>query len=94
MAAFLKDSNSRLDYKVDWADPDEGPWLAEGEQIVTSTWIVPAGIVKDDEDNTATTATVWLVGGTAGQTYAVTNRIETNQGRVDDRTIKIFVTER
>lgn len=91
MATFLKDPDARLDYRADWAADG---WLAEGEEITSSTWIVPDGIVMDDDDHDATTATVWLTGGTAGQTYQITNRIQTNQDRIDDRSLKIAVTQR
>ncbi len=94
MATKLKDPNARLDFRMDWGDEVEGPWLAPGEEISSSTWIVPDGLTEEGDDHDATTAWVWLTGGTAGQTYAITNRITTNQARIDDRTMKIFVTER
>lgn len=88
-ALFIKDPNAVLDYKIDWAS-----WLATSETISTSTFTVSAGITKDSESNTTTTATVWLSGGTAGTTYTATNRITTNQSRTDERTIEIRVEER
>lgn len=92
--SFLKDPNAVLNYMVDWADEEKGPWLATGEEISTSTWIVPAGITKTDESDTTTTATIWLSGGTVGESYLLTNRITTNQGRIDDRSFRIYVRER
>jgi hypothetical protein len=89
MREFLKDPNAILDYKFDWVS-----WLAAGETISTSTMTVQTGITKDSESNTTTTATVWLSGGTEGNRYTVTNRITTNQGRTDDRTILIRVSNR
>jgi hypothetical protein len=89
MESLVKDPDAVLDFGRDWS-----PWLATGEQITTSTWIVPDGITKDSESNDTTTATVWLSGGTAGETYEITNRITTNQGRTDDRTLRILVRER
>lgn len=86
---FVKDPNARLDYAVDWSG-----WLAENETIQSSAWIVPPGITSDDDDSTTTSATVWLLGGTAGESYQVTNRITTNQARIDDRTIQIVVRDR
>lgn len=88
-AAFVKDPDAVLDYEVDWS-----AWLAEGETITTSTWIVPDGLTKTVDANTDTTATVWLSGGGAFTAYPVTNRVVTNQGRTDDRTITIDVQER
>jgi len=90
MALIIKDPAATLDYQRDW-----GPWLATvDDSIDTSTWTVPTGITKTDESNTTTTATVWLSGGTAGQSYSVTNRIVTAGGRTDERSIQIDVRER
>lgn len=91
MAVIYKDPDSVLDFGRDWA---AAGWLSDGEQITSSTWIVPAGLTKDSESNTATVAIVWLSGGVAGETYTVTNRISTNQGRTDDRSLTVYVTQR
>jgi hypothetical protein len=88
----IKDPDATLDYGLDWAGED--PWLAAGETIQTSTWLVPAGLVKGSDSHTDTATTVWLSGGTLGVDYEVTNRITTNQARTDDRTIRIMIRER
>jgi hypothetical protein len=91
LATYLKDPNATKDYPLDWSD-----WLPEGDTITSSSWIVEEGITevvgKTSHDDT--TATIWLSGGTVGESYLVTNRITTAQDRVDDRTIRIFVTQR
>lgn len=63
--------------------------------------VTPAAHVAGDGTNGApapstdgTVTTVWLMGGTSGQVYTVTNRITTNQGRTDDRSLTILVEER
>ena len=82
-----QDPDERLDYVVDWAAPrssdnPKGPWLVEGDTITTSTFAVtPEGLTEDGTDSDATTATVWLTGGTAGARYTVTNHIITAAGR-------------
>lgn len=84
--SFLKDPNATLDYSVDWAD-----WL-DGDSISTSAWVVDSGItvaVSPAASNTADTATVWLSGGTLGESYTITNRITTAAGRIADRSIVI-----
>lgn len=86
---YLKDPSAVLDYVVDW-----GTWMATGDTITTSEFIAETGITVDSDDHDDTTATVWLSGGTVGEIYEVTNRITTDQGRTDDRTIRIFVHER
>lgn len=82
-----KDPDAVLDYVVNWAT-----WL-DGDTISTSAFTVPAGITKDSESNTTTTATVWLSGGTAGTWYAILNRITTAAGRTNDQTIYVQVKE-
>ncbi len=85
-----KDANAVLDYTLDWSQ-----WLTPGDDLATSTWTTTTGLGKDsdvlDADNTTT---VWLSGGTPGQTYVATNRITTTGGRTEDRSITVFVTER
>jgi hypothetical protein len=85
---FAKDPNAVLDYSIDWTR-----WLA-GDQIAASEWIIPSGITKAADSKTATSATAWLSGGTAGQSYIVTNRITTAAGRTEDRSFTIRVEER
>jgi len=86
---FIKDPDAVLDYRIDWSE-----WLAAAEVIDTSTVTVPAGITLDSDSSDDTTATAWLSGGTAGETYTVTSRIVTDQGRTDDRSITIRILER
>ena len=85
---FTKDPNAVLDYGIDWTR-----WLA-GDQIATSEWIIPTGLTKMADSKTATSATVWLSGGSVGQSYTVTNRITTAAGRTEDRSFTIRVEER
>lgn len=87
---FVKDPAAVLDYKVDWS-----AWLSTDETISTSTWPdVPTGITKDSDASTTSTATIWLSGGTDRTDYRVTNRVVTNQGRTDERTLLIQVRDR
>ena len=87
--SFKKDPDAVLDYEVDWSE-----WLGGSDTIATSTWSAPEGITIVTDSNTTTTATVWLSGGTARQSYNVTNHITTDGGRTDERTITIKVVER
>lgn len=86
---FIKDPQAVLDYQCNWAD-----WLPTGDTITASSWAVDSGITADSHSNTTTTATVWLSGGTDGQSYRVTNHITTAQGRTDDRTIVVKVRQK
>ena len=90
MKIVTKDPDAVLDYKVDWST-----WLAEiSDTIATSSWDVPTGLTEDSDENNETEAVVWLSGGTAGQTYTVTNHIVTAGGREDDRSFQIVVKDR
>jgi hypothetical protein len=82
---LTKDADAVLDYGFNWA-----PWL-DSDTIATSEWDVPEGITEDSDDNTTTLTTVWLSGGTAGETYTLTNTITTAGGRTDERTVHIKV---
>ena len=85
---FIHDPQAQLDYTINWAD-----WLGS-DTISTSTWTVESGLTEGTNTSTSTTATIWLSGGTAGQTYSVTNRIVTAGGRTDERTITLKVRNR
>lgn len=87
--SWVRDPDSVLDYVADWS-----AWLEAGETIVTSSWIVPTGIVMGPDTHDGTTATIWLSGGTNGTDYRITNRVVTTAGRTDDRSITIKVRQR
>ena len=81
----VADPSDKLDYSVNWG----AKVLGSGETIATSTWTVPVGLTSSDESHTTTVATVWLTGGTAGESYTVTNHITTNQGREFERSFPV-----
>lgn len=90
MRVWTKDPQAVLDWAFDWSN-----WLAPGEVISgTPVVTVDSGLVKDSQSNTGSRVTVWLSGGTSGTTYKVACRVTTDQGRTDERTIGIRVTER
>jgi hypothetical protein len=85
---YFKDPQSKLDYTVDWT-----AWLGS-DTIAASTWTLEAGLTKDSETRTATTSTVWVMGGTPGMIYRATCQITTAGGRIDERSILIVVAQR
>ena len=90
MRTWDKDPQAVLDWAFDWSN-----WLATSEAIVgTPVITVDSGLTKDSQSNTTTKVTVWLSGGTLATTYKVACRITTNQGRTDERTIGIRITDR
>lgn len=88
LATFTKDPDAETDYTVDWT-----AWLA-GDTIVGASWLVPAGLVVEQQSHTAAAATVWLSGGADGGDYRVTSRVVTAAGRRDDRTFLLLVRSR
>jgi hypothetical protein len=82
---YTKDPDAKLDFPIDWTD-----WLG-ADTITASTWIVPAGLVKESEVTQADETTVWVSGGTDGAVYVITNRITTAQGRVNEASIRLRV---
>ena len=84
----LKDAVAILDYQVDWTT-----WLA-GDTISTATFTVGAGLTKASQSNTTATATVWLSGGTLGETYLVSHTITTAGGRTENREFRVVIANR
>ena len=85
---FIKDPSAVLDYAFDWS-----AWL--GDDTITSHTVTAAsGVTVASSTATTTAVTAWVSGGTAGQTYTVTNRIVTTGGRTDERTITLQVIDR
>lgn len=88
IARFKKDPDAVLDYSIDWSR-----WLA-GDSIISSTWVVPHGLTQVTNLFSPITITVWISGGTVGQSYLVVGQVTTAGGRTDERTIQIDVEER
>lgn len=88
--SFSKDPAAVLDYAWDWTG-----WLADSETISSAAVTTPTGITKSTPETiNAGRVTAWFSGGTEGQSYDVACAIITSQGRVDERTIRIRVTNR
>jgi hypothetical protein len=86
---FTRDPDDVSDFRWDWTAR-----LADGETVQTATVTAPTGLTKDSQSNDTTTVTAWISGGTAGQSYTVTCRITTNQGRTFDWSIRLYTRER
>lgn len=80
---FTKHPDAVKDYTFDWT-----AWLGD-DTIATATITTQAGLTVDSQSKTATTATVWLSGGTKGQLYTVTCRITTTGGRTDLQSFQV-----
>jgi hypothetical protein len=82
-----KDPDAVADYGLDWS------LRLVTDTLLTSTWIVPSGITSNSNSHTTTATTVWLAGGTAGETYSLTNRVTTSGGRTWDWTVQLKIKE-
>lgn len=82
-----KDPASDLPYFGDWTD-----WLAEGDTIADSEWIIQDELTSHDEAIDTPLVSVWLSGGTAGVRYEVINRITTAAGEVEEAHISVKMT--
>lgn len=90
---YLKDTAADLDYVIDWSS-----WLESLETIISFTVTVTTGITLGTGAKAASQAagkvTVWLSGGTVGETYTVQCTITTSAGRTDNRKMIIRVVDR
>lgn len=91
-----KDPDDVADYVIDWYGTAEepGPLLSDTDTISASAWTFPAGLTKDSDSFTTQHSLVWISGGTAGETYVVTNHITTAGGREFDQSVKIKVKDK
>ena len=86
--SYIKDPDAVLDYQWDWAT-----WLPAGDTITSATVTAETGLTVSSKTNTTTVVASWLSGGIVGESYNVTCRVVTADGRTDDRTITIIVQE-
>ncbi len=84
---FSKDPNSTVDFPFNWKAE------LNGDTIFTSTFLLPDGLTQVSTSNTTTTATIFVSGGSEGNTYRITNRIVTIGGRTYDKTAYVVVRE-
>ena len=88
---LVKYKDEVLDYVMDYTK-----YLSNSgsDTISTSSWTEDSGgITIDSDTNTTKKATVWLSGGTDGNTYVVENTIVTAAGRTVKRALNIHVIE-
>lgn len=94
MTLLLKDPEAALDYAIDWG----AEYLGEGDLIADSSWSVtpdqPGGVLVVGSSFDERTSTVNVTGGQAGQMYRLANRVTTDTGRTDERSIVLRVEKR
>lgn len=87
-----KDPDAFLDYVIDWNE-----WLPTDDIIIGSKWLVsrdsPKDITFSMSYHTNTQTKIWIAGGTPKKLYEVVNRVYTQDGRIEDRTILLKCEE-
>lgn len=93
MTLYLKDPGAVLDYSVDW-----GAEYLAGDVLTASDWSVAPeetdGVIVVGSDFDASSATVKVSGGIAGRIYRLVNRVVTEGGRLDERSVVLRVEAR
>lgn len=83
-----QDKDAFLDYSFDWAD-----WLSPGDTIASSTWATDAALTLNSASVSGSITTIWVQGGAQNKWYAITNTVVSTQGRRDQRTFRLFITD-
>jgi hypothetical protein len=91
MTLLLKDPAAVLDYAIDWG----AEYLDEDDILVASDW----SVTPDETDGVAIVSstfgdrrsTVQAGGGVSGRLYRLVNRVTSQLGRVDERSIVLRV---
>jgi hypothetical protein len=83
------DPDAVLDYAWDWSD-----WLREGEFVRSAITEQSADLTVSAAQHDGQRVFAWVEGGSNAETYPVSCRITTSQGRTDDRTMNLFVLDR
>lgn len=85
-----KDSNDTLDYPIDYND-----WLKDINDTYSYHVItVTGGLIHTLSDYADGVVTIWLSGGTVGDTATFSIRTTTIAGRVSDKTFYLIIREK
>ena len=93
----FKDPDELDDYKLDWTArlaPDSDDISTSAWSIVTDMTGDPSPLAIETESFTLSSTTVWLSGGTIGNTYQLLNHVVTTGGRVLEQTVQLKVKSR
>ena len=94
MTLLLKDPAAVLDYAIDWG----AEYLGVDDALTESSWSVDpdeaGGVVVVESSFDERFATVQAGGGNAGRLYRLANRVVTQTGRADERSIMLRVEQR
>lgn len=90
LAVMTKQPSDHLDYDVDFSR-----WIPDGDTILTVETAVdkPDGVTVPSVTVASPIVKVWLEGGVTGETYKITVKAATNDGRVKEVDFQIRVKE-
>jgi hypothetical protein len=94
MTLLLKDPDAVLDYAIDWG----AEYLSTDDLLAESSW----SVTPDESDGVVVVASafedrmssVQVGGGIVGRLYRLANRVVTQSGRIDERSILLRVEKR
>jgi hypothetical protein len=84
-----KDPQATLRHSISWAS-----WLQDGEAITAQSMTAPDGITVDQVTQADGVVSYRISGGIDRKDYVVACRVETSQGRIDERSVLYRVRER
>ncbi|NUR45277.1 MAG: hypothetical protein HOP91_03835 [Sphingomonas sp.] len=94
MTLLMKDPAAVLDYAIDWG----AQYLDQGDLLADSSWSVepdePGGVNIVSSLFGDSISTVQAGGGLPGRLYRLANRVVTQSGRTDERSIMLRVEKR
>ena len=86
LTTFDKSASATLDYTFDWAT-----YLNDQGTISASSWSADSGLTVESDAYTNTSTTAFISGGAEGNSYVVSNTIETTNGLTVTRSFIIKV---
>ena len=94
MTLLMKDPAAVLDYAIDWG----AQYLDPGDVLADSSWSVepnePDGVSVVGSLFGDSVSRVQAAGGVPGRLYRLANRVVTQSGRTDERSIVLRVEKR
>lgn len=89
LSKFTKQPNEVLDYDVNYS-----AWMVSGDEIQSATVTADAGVTIDSHTIVdGEIVKVWLSSGTDGETYKITVKAVTTNGRTKEQEFKLKIKE-
>jgi hypothetical protein len=86
---YTKQPGDKLDYDIDFNE-----WLSSGDSLASVNVTADTGITIVNSTIVVSMVKVWLSGGNDGETYKITVKVTTDEGRIKEQEFRIKVKER